>query len=73
MAAGDENNGPVEAGERAGGGDAPLPSSKGSRSELLWDIPMSVSLPIEVQRDLDAAHQPFPFLDTTLADLGIQE
>ncbi|CAL8398316.1 unnamed protein product [Arctogadus glacialis] len=73
MAAGDENNGPVEAGERVGGGDAPMPSSKGSRSELLWDIPMSVSLPIEVQRDLDAAHQPFPFLDTTLADLGIQE
>uniref|UniRef100_A0A3P9CL77 Si:ch211-196f5.2 n=1 Tax=Maylandia zebra TaxID=106582 RepID=A0A3P9CL77_9CICH len=35
------------------------------------DIPMSVTLPIEVQADL--ANQPFPFLDTTLADLGIQE
>ncbi|XP_037829215.1 uncharacterized protein si:ch211-196f5.2 [Kryptolebias marmoratus] len=32
---------------------------------------MSVTLPIEVQAD--PAHQPFPFLDTTLADLGIQE
>ncbi|KAG7216785.1 hypothetical protein INR49_021183 [Caranx melampygus] len=32
---------------------------------------MSVTLPIQVQTDL--AHQPFPFLDTTLADLGIQE
>uniref|UniRef100_A0A3Q2W686 Si:ch211-196f5.2 n=1 Tax=Haplochromis burtoni TaxID=8153 RepID=A0A3Q2W686_HAPBU len=35
------------------------------------DIPMSVTLPIEVQAD--PANQPFPFLDTTLADLGIQE
>ena len=70
MAAGDEAKDPKEEG---GCGDAPVASSKGSRSELLWDIPMSVSLPIEVQRDLDPAHQPFPFLDTTLADLGIQE
>ncbi|CAL8293108.1 unnamed protein product [Lota lota] len=72
MAAGDKTNGPVEEGEKMGG-DSPMPSGKGSRSELLWDIPMSVPLPIEVQRDLDAAHQSFPFLDTTLADLGIQE
>ncbi|CAJ1082426.1 uncharacterized protein si:ch211-196f5.2 [Xyrichtys novacula] len=41
------------------------------RVELELEIPMSVTLPIEVQPDL--AHQPFPFLDTTLADLGIQE
>ncbi|CAI5673675.1 unnamed protein product [Oreochromis niloticus] len=32
---------------------------------------MLVTLPIEVQPNL--ANQPFPFLDTTLADLGIQE
>uniref|UniRef100_A0A3P9PVV5 Si:ch211-196f5.2 n=1 Tax=Poecilia reticulata TaxID=8081 RepID=A0A3P9PVV5_POERE len=35
------------------------------------DIPMSVALPIELQ--VDGSHQSFPFLDTTLADLGIQE
>ncbi|XP_039473204.1 uncharacterized protein si:ch211-196f5.2 [Oreochromis aureus] len=35
------------------------------------DIPMSVTLPIEVQPD--PANQPFPFLDTTLADLGIKD
>ncbi|XP_034145369.1 uncharacterized protein si:ch211-196f5.2 [Esox lucius] len=39
------------------------------RAELQWDIPMSVPLPIEVI----SADQPFPFLDTTLADLGIEE
>ncbi|KAL6098019.1 uncharacterized protein ACO6RY_13418 [Pungitius sinensis] len=32
---------------------------------------MSVTLPVQVEPD--PAHQPFPFLDTTLADLGIQE
>ncbi|XP_044032926.1 uncharacterized protein si:ch211-196f5.2 isoform X2 [Siniperca chuatsi] len=41
------------------------------RVELEWEIPMSVTLPIQTQPD--PAHQPFPFLDTTLADLGIQE
>lgn len=41
------------------------------RVEVEQDIPMSVALPIELQPD--AAHQAFPFLDTTLADLGIQE
>ncbi|XP_033965047.1 uncharacterized protein [Pseudochaenichthys georgianus] len=41
------------------------------RVKLEWDLPMSVDLPIEVQPD--PAHQPFPFLDTTLADLGIEE
>ncbi|XP_056155181.1 uncharacterized protein si:ch211-196f5.2 [Lampris incognitus] len=41
------------------------------RAKLEWEIPMSVTLPIEVQPD--PAQQPFPFLDTTLADLGIQE
>ncbi|KAL1006375.1 hypothetical protein UPYG_G00071540 [Umbra pygmaea] len=39
------------------------------RAELDWDLPMSFPLPIEVI----SADQPFPFLDTTLADLGIQE
>ncbi|XP_071384438.1 uncharacterized protein [Centroberyx affinis] len=41
------------------------------RAEVEWEIPMSVTLPIQLQPD--PAHQPFPFLDTTLADLGIQE
>lgn len=41
------------------------------RVELEWAIPMSVTLPMQVEPD--PAHQPFPFLDTTLADLGIQE
>uniref|UniRef100_A0A3B4BAD0 Uncharacterized protein n=2 Tax=Periophthalmus magnuspinnatus TaxID=409849 RepID=A0A3B4BAD0_9GOBI len=41
------------------------------RVELEWDIPMAVTLPIEMQPD--PARQPFPFLETTLADLGIQE
>uniref|UniRef100_A0A3B4ZQH4 Si:ch211-196f5.2 n=1 Tax=Stegastes partitus TaxID=144197 RepID=A0A3B4ZQH4_9TELE len=41
------------------------------RVELEWDIPMAVTLPIQVQPD--PVNQPFPFLDTTLADLGIQE
>ncbi|TKS87974.1 hypothetical protein D9C73_022098 [Collichthys lucidus] len=41
------------------------------RVELEWEIPMSVMLPIQVQTD--PVHQPFPFLDTTLADLGIEE
>uniref|UniRef100_A0AAV2L9B7 Uncharacterized protein n=1 Tax=Knipowitschia caucasica TaxID=637954 RepID=A0AAV2L9B7_KNICA len=41
------------------------------RMEVEWDIPMAVTLPIQMQPD--PAHQPFPFLETTLADLGIQE
>uniref|UniRef100_A0A8P4KIB0 Si:ch211-196f5.2 n=1 Tax=Dicentrarchus labrax TaxID=13489 RepID=A0A8P4KIB0_DICLA len=53
------------------GGDSPRPCGKMVRVELEWEIPMSVTLPIQVQPD--PAHQPFPFLDTTLADLGIQE
>lgn len=64
--------------EQANGGpDSPAdresPRSRGKmvRVELEWEIPMSLSLPIQVEPD--AAHQPFPFLDTTLADLGIQE
>ncbi|XP_019942832.2 uncharacterized protein [Paralichthys olivaceus] len=32
---------------------------------------MAVTLPVQVQPD--PANQPFPFLDTTLADLGIEE
>lgn len=51
--------------------DSPGLESKMERAELEWEIPMSVTLPIEVQPD--PAHQPFPFLDTTLADLGIEE
>lgn len=41
------------------------------RVELEWDIPMSVRLPVQVHPD--PADQPFPFLETTLADLGIKE
>lgn len=62
--------------EQANGGPAGSRESRGPlgtmvRVELEWEIPMSVTLPIQVQPD--PAHQPFPFLDTTLADLGIQE
>lgn len=53
------------------GRDSPGLCGKIVRVELEWEIPMSVTLPVEVQPD--PAHQPFPFLDTTLADLGIQE
>lgn len=69
-----KEEGEADAEEANGGPDAPLErESPGPtvRVELEWEIPMSVTLPIEVQ--LDPAHQPFPFLDTTLADLGIQE
>lgn len=51
--------------------ESPGPHGKMVRVELEWEIPMSWTLPIQVQPD--PAHQPFPFLDTTLADLGIQE
>uniref|UniRef100_A0A087XTS5 Rad21/Rec8-like protein N-terminal domain-containing protein n=1 Tax=Poecilia formosa TaxID=48698 RepID=A0A087XTS5_POEFO len=47
------------------------PQSVMVRVEVEQDIPMSVALPIELQAD--GSHQAFPFLDTTLADLGIQE
>lgn len=57
--------------DRPAGRDSPGPHGKTVRVELEWDIPMSVTLPVQVQPD--PAHQPFPFLDTTLADLGIQE
>lgn len=40
------------------------------RSEMDKEIPMCVSLPIEVMMTPDQA---FPFLNTTLADLGIDE
>ncbi|XP_029955942.1 uncharacterized protein LOC115394730 [Salarias fasciatus] len=66
--AADETNSPVEDGEAA---ERPAAHGKLIRVELEWDVPMAVTLPVEVQ--LDPAHQPFPFLDTTLADLGIQE
>ena len=63
-----------EEGEAAGGRDSPADKeSQGKlvRAELKWDIPMSVTLPVQVHPD--PAQQPFPFLDTTLADLGIEE
>ncbi|XP_066578961.1 uncharacterized protein LOC136768588 [Amia ocellicauda] len=37
------------------------------RSERQWQVPLCVSLPIELLE----AEEPFPFLDTTLTDLGI--
>ncbi|KAM3593388.1 uncharacterized protein V6R79_011995 [Siganus canaliculatus] len=51
--------------------ESPGPCGKLVRVELEWDIPMSLALPVQVQPD--PVHHPFPFLDTTLADLGIQE
>ncbi|XP_050922885.1 uncharacterized protein si:ch211-196f5.2 [Lates calcarifer] len=69
--------GEADAEQTSGGSDSPAgrespePRSGMVRIELEWEIPMSVTLPIQVQPDL--THQPFPFLDTTLADLGIQE
>ncbi|KAM9826943.1 uncharacterized protein ACB057_014380 [Neosynchiropus ocellatus] len=51
--------------------DAPGEKTEVQRAELDWEIPMFVSLPIQVEAD--TTHQPFPFLDTTLADLGIRE
>lgn len=39
------------------------------RAELEWTVPMCVPLPIEVLNH----DQAFPFLNTTLADLGIEE
>lgn len=53
------------------GRGSPRPHGKMVRVEVDWDIPMSVPVPIQVQPD--AANQHFPFLDTTLADLGIEE
>lgn len=47
------------------------PNSVLIRVEVDRDVPMAVALPIELQAD--PTHQRFPFLDTTLADLGIQE
>ncbi|XP_036378673.1 uncharacterized protein si:ch211-196f5.2 [Megalops cyprinoides] len=38
------------------------------RAELQLEVPMCVSLPIEIL----SPEQAFPFLDTTLADLGIE-
>jgi len=80
--AADETTGLSEEGqadaEQAGGGpdgpagrECPGPRGKTVRVELEWNIPMVVTLPLQMEPD--PAHQPFPFLDTTLADLGIQE
>lgn len=57
--------------ERPAGEDSPETRGKMVRVELEWDIPMSVTLPVQVHPD--PADQRFPFLDTTLADLGIKE
>lgn len=38
-------------------------------SKLMWEVPLSVSLPIEVL----SPDQAFPFLNSTLAGLGIDE
>ncbi|XP_058481751.1 uncharacterized protein si:ch211-196f5.2 [Solea solea] len=64
---GEANRGPDSSADR----ESPGPHDKTVRVEVEWDIPMSVTLPVQVQAD--PAQQPFPFLDTTLADLGIQE
>ncbi|XP_078147670.1 uncharacterized protein LOC139919195 [Centroberyx gerrardi] len=73
--AGDETNHFLEEGqtrvESPAERDSPGPDGVTVRAEVEWEIPMSVTLPIQLQPD--PAHQPFPFLDTTLADLGIQE
>ncbi|XP_076017206.1 uncharacterized protein LOC143009084 [Genypterus blacodes] len=80
--AADETNSLLEEGqahvEQANGGlesptdrGSPGPDGKTKRAEVEWKIPMSVTLPIQVQAD--PSNQPFPFLDTTLADLGIDE
>ena len=60
-----------EANAEQANGQTDQPHGVMVRVEVERDIPMSLTLPIEVQPD--AAHQPFPYLDTTLADLGIQE
>uniref|UniRef100_A0AAY4BCH2 Uncharacterized protein n=1 Tax=Denticeps clupeoides TaxID=299321 RepID=A0AAY4BCH2_9TELE len=44
-------------------------TSAPKRSKLLWDVPMCFTLPIEIL----SPDQAFPFLDTTLSDLGIDE
>lgn len=58
--------------EKQVNGDGPLNSptnDKMERAELDWTVPMCVHLPIEVL----SPDQAFPFLNTTLADLGIEE
>lgn len=57
--------------EQSAGKDSSEPRGKMVRVELEWDIPMSVTLPVQVHPD--PVDQPFPFLETTLADLGIKE
>lgn len=62
----------VESQEKQMNGDVPLNSSindKTKRAELDWTVPMVVHLPIAVLNH----EQAFPFLNTTLADLGIDE
>ncbi|KAL0157137.1 hypothetical protein M9458_048383 [Cirrhinus mrigala] len=58
--------------EKQVNGDGPLNSpgnDKMLRAELDWTVPMCVHLPIEILNP----DQVFPFLNTTLADLGIEE
>ncbi|XP_056306195.1 uncharacterized protein si:ch211-196f5.2 [Danio aesculapii] len=62
----------VESQEKQMNGDVPLNSSindKIKRADLDWTVPMVVHLPIAVLNH----EQAFPFLNTTLADLGIDE
>ncbi|KAK7118199.1 hypothetical protein R3I94_021889 [Phoxinus phoxinus] len=74
--AGQEKNPDVQHGvqhqEKQVNGDGPLDSptnDKTVRAELDWTVPMCVHLPIEILNH----DQAFPFLNTTLADLGIEE
>lgn len=60
-----------ESEERPAGEDPPEAPVRMVRVELEWDVPMSVTLPVQVGPD--PTGRPFPFLDTTLADLGIAE
>lgn len=57
--------------QQSAGKNFPGPKGKMVRVELEWDIPMSVTLPVRVHPD--PVDRPFPFLDRTLADLGIKE
>lgn len=57
--------------EQSGCEDSSETRGKMVRVELEWEIPMSVALPVQVHPD--PADQRFPFLETTLADLGIKE
>lgn len=74
--AGQEKNPEVQHGvqsqEKQVNGDGPLDSptnDKTVKAELDWTVPLCVHLPIEIL----SPDQAFPFLNTTLAGLGIEE